>query len=424
MVILGASGSGKSALIELLIYFDIQKKCGVFAIDPHGDFVERIARLKLFNRKKYRDKLVYISFENGTKKIPTINPLENSYHKIKDYSTRQIAISGHAQHLTTAFENIFKSEFSHNMKTLVNYCLKLLLSRRESTLYDLLRLLQEETCQEYLKTAQNHPDEDLRNFFAFDFLNDSIYGKTKAAIRSRFRSTFQLEYIKEMFSAKRSTVNIEKMLNQGKVILVNASKRYLMDRDNVRFVGAFFTAEISRMAFNRASVPPEFRKQANIYIDEFQNFSNSQTEDLFAEARKYKIALCVAHQNLDQVDTKLQAVELGNTAIKLCGTVNAKDESTMSRNMKLEIGSIRRLERGKFALAIQGRNPIVIQSWSFLAKGNVNNNRYFNSEATWQKVFQEQQAKYYTDTVGLGIPENKEYGFVPVIEYFNKPKAA
>lgn len=420
--ILGGSGSGKTELIKQFLFNDIQSKSGVFALDPHGEFVEQVAKMKLFRRKRYRDKLVYISFDAGDGIIPTFNPLENSYQKIKSQEKKLIAISGHAEHLTASFENIVNEKFSHNMETLVFYCLKLLLCIPGTTLVeDFTKLLEENNesvVNKYLKDAGNLVDKDMRNFFTSDFLNERQFGNTKNAIRTRFRRAFTNQYLQKMFGSKTSSFNVSQLLNQGKIVLINCSKEHLVNAENVRFIGAFFTAELNRMAFNRARISPELRRPVFVYMDEFQNFANSHTAEMLSETRKYGIHLTMAHQNLDQVSTDLQATILGNTSVKLCGSVNAKDESTMSKNLKLAIGDIKRLEKGKFVLGVQGRNPIVVQSFDFLARPRPEKNWHYMSERSWNEVLKLQQSNYYSY---LAKPiEQPRATFIPQIQKFSK----
>lgn len=56
-------------------------------------------------------------------------------------------------------------------------------------------------------------------------------------------------------------------------------------------------------------------------------------EHLLNQARKYKVGLTIAHQNLDQFDQKLRAAVMASTTIKLVGGLSAKDASAFAREM-------------------------------------------------------------------------------------------
>jgi hypothetical protein len=48
------------------------------------------------------------------------------------------------------------------------------------------------------------------------------------------------------------------------------------------------------------------------------------------------VGLVLAHQNLGQFDSKLQAAVMASTAIKIAGGVSARDAGTLSREMRCE----------------------------------------------------------------------------------------
>jgi hypothetical protein len=53
-------------------------------------------------------------------------------------------------------------------------------------------------------------------------------------------------------------------------------------------------------------------------------------------ARKYKVGLVIAHQNLDQFEPRLRATVMASTSIKLAGGLSAKDASAFARKMYCE----------------------------------------------------------------------------------------
>jgi len=46
------------------------------------------------------------------------------------------------------------------------------------------------------------------------------------------------------------------------------------------------------------------RKDFFLYVDEFQNFVSGTFADILSEARKYRLALIMAHQYIAQLETK------------------------------------------------------------------------------------------------------------------------
>jgi hypothetical protein len=224
-----------------------------------------------------------------------------------------------------------------------------------------------------------------------------------------------------MFTAKRSSFNLTELLNAGKVVLINCNKKHLVTKDNVRFVGAFFSAEINRLAFNRSGSVN--RLPIFIYLDEFQNFANSQTHEMLEECRKYGIHLCLAHQNINQIKPDLMNSILGNTSVKFCGGVNSKDQSLMSSNLAFKIHEVNRLERGRFVVGVKGRKTKVIQFPNFLALPSINegNSNYINKDQ-WTALKHRQFDRFYTrfQNVNMDDELGNVNGFSPHIQNFGE----
>src|SRR3954453_17165229 len=88
-------------------------------------------------------------------------------------------------------------------------------------------------------------------------------------------------------------------------------------------------------------------------------------EQLLNQARKYRVGLVLAHQNLGQFDTRLSAAVMASTAIKLAGGVSAKDASALAREMRCEtefLLSMRKHQKATdFACFIRNVTPQPVQ---------------------------------------------------------------
>ena len=72
-------------------------------------------------------------------------------------------------------------------------------------------------------------------------------------------------------------------------------------------------------------------------------------EDLFNQARKYKVGLICSHQNLGQLEDKLRATIMASTAIKMAGGVSAKDAQFLAQEMRCEKDAIQNTKKGNRA---------------------------------------------------------------------------
>jgi hypothetical protein len=68
---------------------------------------------------------------------------------------------------------------------------------------------------------------------------------------------------------------------------------------------------------------------------------------VFLIRRGNKVALVIAHQNLDQFDQKLRAAVLSSTSIKLVGGLSAKDAGIFAKEMNCEPEFLQNMRKGK-----------------------------------------------------------------------------
>jgi type IV secretory pathway TraG/TraD family ATPase VirD4 len=61
-------------------------------------------------------------------------------------------------------------------------------------------------------------------------------------------------------------------------------------------------SKIYNAAMARARMPEKERKDFYLYVDEFQNFVSGTFADILSEARKYRLALIMAHQYIAQLE--------------------------------------------------------------------------------------------------------------------------
>jgi hypothetical protein len=103
-----------------------------------------------------------------------------------------------------------------------------------------------------------------------------------------------------MFGQKRSTINLEHIMNEGKILLVNLAKGELSEA-NSRFLGMVLMAKIQAAAMRRADLPPEERRMFYLYVDEFQSIATQNFILMLSEARKFGLGIVLANQFVSQI---------------------------------------------------------------------------------------------------------------------------
>jgi len=110
----------------------------------------------------------------------------------------------------------------------------------------------------------------------------------------------------------------------------------LLGQEGAAIFGRFFVALIAQAAVQRAALPPHERRPAFVYIDEAQDYFDENISHLLNQARKYRIGLIFAHQNLDQLGAGLQSSVLASTSIKFAGGVSAKDARVLGTELRCD----------------------------------------------------------------------------------------
>ena len=89
-------------------------------------------------------------------------------------------------------------------------------------------------------------------------------------------------------------------MDNQKALLVNLSKGKI-GALNAQLLGLIFVSKTNMAAMSRADMPEDQRKDFYLYVDEFQNFATETFGEILSEARKYHLALIMAHQFIAQI---------------------------------------------------------------------------------------------------------------------------
>jgi hypothetical protein len=136
--------------------------------------------------------------------------------------------------------------------------------------------------------------------------------------------------IRNIIGQPKSTFNIRKIMDEGKILVVNLS-RGLMGEDNAGILGAMMVTKIQLAAMGRADVPMEERRPFYLYVDEFQNFATDSFATILSEARKYGLNLTVANQYISQMSEEVRSAVFGNVGSIICFRISPDDAPFMQK---------------------------------------------------------------------------------------------
>lgn len=298
LYVLGSSGVGKSKGLATWILEDINNKRGCGVIDPHGDLINDI--VSNITPADYQ-RIILVEMTDS-EHIIGFNPLEQQ-EGIDPYTQ--------ALELVEVFRKIWdlsEDKTPRLLEILRNAVLTLI--EAGGTMLDIEPLL---TNQEFREDKIRYvTNEAVASFWynRFDKWEPKDRVSNVESTLNKVSSFTSDPRIRLMLSAKNSTIDFRKIMDEGKCVLINLAKGVL--RTNSFLLGALFVAKIQMAAMSRVDMPASKRRPFYLYVDEFQNYATFSFAEIMSEARKYGLSLILAHQSLVQLDQQLRDIILGN----------------------------------------------------------------------------------------------------------------
>jgi hypothetical protein len=311
MYIIGQTGAGKSGLLELLTLSDIYYNQGFAVIDPHGDYASNV--IKYIPKHRIKD-VVY--FNPADSEFPIgFNPLE-----LTD-STSKGQVSSE---LVGVLKRMFDS-WGPRLEYILRFTILALLDYPNATLLDITRMLVDKNFRN--DVIQHIDDPVVKNFWVTEFAswNDKFASEAVAPVLNKVGAFTANPLIRNIIGQPKSTFNIRKLMDEGKILIVNLS-RGLVGEDNAAILGSLFVTKIQLAAMSRADIPNlADRRPFYLYVDEFQNFATDSFAVILSEARKYGLNLTVANQYISQMSEPVRDAVFGNVGSMISFRVSPDD---------------------------------------------------------------------------------------------------
>jgi len=302
LYIIGKSGVGKTKLLELFIRQDVTYKHGLCLIDPHGDVIDAI--LDFIPKERVED--VCIIDPTDINFPASFNPLANVDPAFKFQLT---------QGLIEVFQKQFGANWTPRLEHVFRFTCLALLDYPHATMRGMISMLTDRNYRQ--KVVEYITDDMVKRFFAIEFADWSEKFDTDAIIPlvNKLGQFLSDPLLRNIFGQKENKIDIGKMMNEEKIVLINLSKGRLSE-ENSSFLGSIFLTKIKQAGMERAGIPESERKDFYLYVDEFQNVVTQTFENILSEARKYALNLTIAHQYVGQIIPRVHQAVLGN-----CGSV-------------------------------------------------------------------------------------------------------
>ena len=322
LYVVGQTGTGKTGLLTNLMRADLLGGAGFCFLDPHGDASKDIAAMTPDERI---DHVIYLDPSDPTHTF-AYNPLSN----IPEAERATVAAN-----IVSAFKNIWANSWGIRLEYILTNSLRLLLDTKDQSLLGLPRLLVDDDYRERLLRSCSDPV--IRAFWQTEYAAYDSRHRTEAIspIQNKVGTFLSNPFIRSILCQNTSTLDIAKIMNTGKVLIVNLSKGNL-GTEPAHLLGALLISAFAQAAEGRRNMPEEERRDFTLYVDEFQNFATDSFASILSEARKWRLSLVAANQHCSQLSDDLQQAVFGNAGTLIAFRVGSRDANFLADELNIE----------------------------------------------------------------------------------------
>lgn len=315
--VIGKTGTGKSTLIANMAINDMRQRRGFCIIDPHGDLCETV----LDYVPSYRVNDVIYLDPSEKEYAFSLNPFE-----VKDEAQKELTISG----IVAIFNKIFADSWGPRLEYILRNTLQSVIEMPDATLLMVPEALANPAFRR--RMIGHLTDPVLRSFWENEFekMTDKLRIEAISPIQNKVGQFISSTVIRNIIKNPRSTIDLQKVMDEGKIVLMNLSQGKLGE-DNAALLGAMFITKFQLAAMNRVYLAEEERKDFYLYVDEFQNFATSSFIKILSEARKYRLNLLLANQYIGQIPEDVRLAIFGNCGTMMTFLVGAGDSPYLAK---------------------------------------------------------------------------------------------
>jgi len=380
---IGKTGTGKSTLIANMAIDDLKKGRGLAVIDPHGDLSEII--LDYVPKSRIND---VIYFNPADKDYPiVINPLE-----VTNKEEAELVVSG----IVSIFNKIFGFSWGPRLEYILRTTLLTLSDVPNTTLKDVPLILTNASYRSQVVARITEPT--LKSFWVdeFDKMPPNLQKEAISPILNKVGQFVTSPLIRTVIGHPKSTISLDDVMNQGKILLANLSQGRLGE-DNAALLGAMLITKLQLAAMHRVDMPEEQRRDFYLYVDEFQNFATGSFIKIMSEARKYRLNIMLANQYMAQIPEEVQKAILGNAGTIMTFSLGASDATILFKEFAEVFSETDLVNLSNYQIAIKltvdghSTRPFLAHTLPLPISSNLNRDKVIRmSRERWTKKFSSQ----------------------------------
>ena len=317
LYILGPTGTGKTSLIKNLVRDDLTQGRGLAVVETNGDLISDL--LDLLPPERLDD-------------VVLLDPLDPSYAVGFNPFASSADPSLVADQLGELFQRLWQQFWGPRTGQLAHMGLLTLARREGSTLLDLPRLYLDKAFRAEVLTELDDPLGLGPDWQWFERLPLREQATVIAPLLNKVRQFTARPAIRALLGQADPPLSMPWLLAEQRILLVSLPKG-LLGAETAQLLGCLILTAIWQAAAERAGLPLSERHPFGLYVDEVQDFAAAPIpwDEMFAQGRKYGLAMTVAHQNLDQLDRELREVILSNARSKVAFALSPTDAKVLER---------------------------------------------------------------------------------------------
>ncbi len=327
---IGQTGTGKSNFLKEMAKQDVREGRGVCIIDPHGDFADDV--LGAVPKERAEDVIYFdpsdverpiglnmVEYVTPEQKTFVVNEMINIFDKL--YDLKQTGGPMFEQYMRNAMLLVMEDPESG------------------STLMEIPKVLSDEQFRRMkLRKCKNPVVRDFWVKEAEKAGGEASLANMVPYITSKLTPFVANDMMRPIIAQQESTINFRDVMDSEKILIVNLSKGKIGEI-NAQLLGMVIIGKILMAALSRVEIPEDKRKDFYLYIDEFQNVTTDSIAQILSEARKYRLALTIAHQFIGQLSEEISKAVFGNVGSMCAFRVGAEDAEQLEKQFAPEFSA-------------------------------------------------------------------------------------
>lgn len=334
-LILGATGSGKSSLLETLALTHLRAGHGFTLVDLHGDLFTRVAAWALTTKPQH---LVLLDFTR-----PELLPGWNALAPIPGVDPGR-----HVDLLLGILKRLYADEdaaswaWGVKVHELARHALDAMVtSASPMSLVDLPSFFLLPSVRQGV--LQSLPEaHSARVYFTTRFgAREEMY---VSAVLNKLEPFLGSIAVQRFLGQPTSTFDLMGAIDRGDTILVNLSRGYCGPVADV--MGRFIVNVLKTAALRRERIAPARRTPYALLLDEAHVLAgeDSGLEEFLVAARKYRVSVTLAAQGLSLFPPNFRAHLLGNTARQFFFRLPHSEARSLAPDIFEALGSVWRAQ--------------------------------------------------------------------------------